>query len=386
MLRPQFTRQQVADLELEEKHVQYLLLTIQPDHSTGWAGPLDLSVLFFRLTMDSATEFLFGQSVLSQLQVIPDHALDKSELLGKGDWRAFGMHFDRGTHALGRRARLAGRSWMHFSRTFPEDCREIHRYADHFVRLALQRANEREKSPATVEEGKRYVFLYELTKETRDPLELRCQLLHILLAGRDTTAGLLGWAFFELARHPDVYEKLRRTILETFGPYESPRDITIERLKGCTFLQYVLNETLRLWPPVPINSRMAVRDTTLPVGGGPDGKSPVYVRKGEEIAYQVYVMHRREDIWGPDASEWRPDRWYGRKPGWEYLPFNGGQRICLGQQFALMEAGYVMTRLVQKFDKIVPADPTEKAVHQYGVTSAPRTVLVRLHDATAYSE
>jgi cytochrome P450 len=64
---------------------------------------------------------------------------------------------------------------------------------------------------------------------------------------------------------------------------------------------------------------------------------------------QVHVLHRREDLWGADASSFVPERWDGRRPGWEYLPFNGGPRICLGQQFALTEAGYVAVRLLQRY-------------------------------------
>lgn len=89
---------------------------------------------------------------------------------------------------------------------------------------------------------------------------------------------------------------------------------------------------LRLWPVVPNNARAAIRDTVLPLGGGPDGKSPVFVKKGTTLAYSVYAMHRRQDIYGPDAAEFRPERWETIRPGWEYLPFNGGPRICLGRK------------------------------------------------------
>jgi cytochrome P450 len=78
----------------------------------------------------------------------------------------------------------------------------------------------------------------------------------------------------------------------------------------------------------------------------------VYVKKGMQVDYSVYVMQRRKDLWGEDADEFRPDRWDGRKSGWEYLPFNGGPRICIGQQFALTEAGYVIVRLAQRFERI----------------------------------
>lgn len=118
---------------------------------------------------------------------------------------------------------------------------------------------------------------------------------------------------------------------------------------------------LRLYPSVPVNSRAAVKTTTLPVGGGPTGTAPVLVRKGEAVGYCVYAMHRRKDIYGPDADEFRPERWENdalKNVGWGYLPFNGGPRICLGQDFALLEAGFTIVRLLQTFETI---DRTEKS-------------------------
>lgn len=73
----------------------------------------------------------------------------------------------------------------------------------------------------------------------------------------------------------------------------------------------------------------------------------------------VYEMHRREDIYGADAHEFRPERWEdgGLRPGWGYLPFNGGPRICLGQQYALTEASYVIVRMAQEFQTLESRDP-----------------------------
>ncbi|KAL8960358.1 MAG: hypothetical protein Q9193_002928 [Seirophora villosa] len=98
----------------------------------------------------------------------------------------------------------------------------------------------------------------------------------------------------------------------------------------------------------------------LPVGGGPDLKSPVYVAKGEGIAYSVYSMHRRPDFYGTDAELFRPERWNEDLPmnkdpinaKWGYLPFNGGPRICLGMDFGLNEAAYTVVRLIQRFPTI----------------------------------
>jgi cytochrome P450 len=116
------------------------------------------------------------------------------------------------------------------------------------------------------------------------------------------------------------------------------------------------NTALRLYPVVPLNSRFAKQNTTLPRGGGPDGKSPVFIKKGAPVSYSVYSMHRREDIYGPDAKEFKPERWKTLRSGWGYLPFNGGPRICVGQQFALTEAGYTTVRLMQQFESCEARD------------------------------
>jgi cytochrome P450 len=126
--------------------------------------------------------------------------------------------------------------------------------------------------------------------------------------------------FYNLSRDPVRYKKLRDIIINNFGTYDDPRDITFEKLKECKYLRYVNDETLRLYPPVAINCREANKDTTLPRGGGKDGNSPLFIPKGMMCDYSVHVMHHRKDIWGPDAEEFKPERWEGKKVGWEFLP------------------------------------------------------------------
>lgn len=92
------------------------------------------------------------------------------------------------------------------------------------------------------------------------------------------------------------------------------------------------------------------------MGGGPEGKDPVFVPKGDIVVYTPYAMHRRKDFYGEDADDFKPERWETLRPGWEYLPFNGGPRICLGQQYALTEAGYVTIRLCQEFKELMSRD------------------------------
>jgi cytochrome P450 len=104
----------------------------------------------------------------------------------------------------------------------------------------------------------------------------------------------------------------------------------------------LIYEALRLYPSVSVNTRTAIRTTVLPTGGGPDRQSPVLVPKGSAIAYSVYSMHRRPDLYGMDAEVFRPERWEEDMPmnhnptnaKWGYLPFNGGPRICIGCKYS----------------------------------------------------
>ena len=111
-----------------------------------------------------------------------------------------------------------------------------------------------------------------------------------------------------------------------------------------------------MYPPVPLHNRTAKKATILPRGGGPDGTAPILVREGEVVVFSQYVNARRKNIFGPDADEFRPERWEDQENsnpyGWAYFPFNGGPRACLGQDFALMEVSYTIVRILQEFEMI----------------------------------
>ena len=134
-----------------------------------------------------------------------------------------------------------------------------------------------------------------------------------------------------------MLSRLRDEIENVCGLGAGAPEPTREDLKHMPYLNLVIKEVLRLYPSVPVNSREASCYTTLPVGGGPDGESPILVRPGEGVGYCVYVMHRRKDLYGEDADEFRPERWEGdalKDIGYGYLPFNGGPRLCLGRKFS----------------------------------------------------
>ena len=229
---------------------------------------------------------------------------------------------------------------------------------DDFVNIFIEKALA--LSPQELEEKSKhdegYTFLHAIAAYTRDRKTLRDQLVSILLAGRDTTACTLAWSIYELSLQPHIVQKLRSEIIEKVGLERAP---TYDDLKNMKYLQHVVNERLRLYPVVPYNVRVALQDTTLPTGGGPDGSQPVAVLKGTPIGYSTLVMQRRTDIYPPQESgfpavdKFVPERWDHWTPkAWTYIPFNGGPRICIGQNFALTEMGYTLVRLFQRFEKL----------------------------------
>ncbi|KAB8238392.1 hypothetical protein ETB97_012285 [Aspergillus alliaceus] len=356
LIRPTFTKMRIADLDLFESHFQDLLAALPPRSPYSGLIEVDLQPLFFRMTLDSATEVLLGRSFHS-LRAPPGSPFHR--FMEAFDYAQLKVHtrdlLDRGWMkplGLFRRLLRGGRKDR-----FDEACETVNTVLDETIREFLGQLHAGGSSQEKTDQDhkqKLYVLLEEMVQSTRDPLELRYELLNVLIAGRDTTASLLSNVFFMLARRPDLWTEVRTEVLRVVGQ----RPPTYEALRDLKAVRNVLFECLRLYPPVPFNSRCATTDTVLPRGGGPDGQSPILVRAGQAVNYHVYALHRRPDIFGPDAVVFRPSRWNdpSLRPGWGYIPFNGGPRICLGQQFALTEASYTVVRLIQQFIAIERRD------------------------------
>ncbi len=158
---------------------------------------------------------------------------------------------------------------------------------------------------------------------------------------------------YSLAVHPDVLKKLREEILALLpggSPYEDIRGLKyracilnimsfpiLKSLCNNASVRACLNETLRLFPPVPINERASVKATTLP-RASPDEKPYYMPGPHSSVTYFPLLMQRRKDLWGEDADRFNPERWLNEqrvmeltKDPFKFLPFNAGPRICLGQ-------------------------------------------------------
>ncbi|KAL7620240.1 hypothetical protein AAE478_009233 [Parahypoxylon ruwenzoriense] len=372
LLRPQFAREMISDPQLEEHHLQNLWGQLPADTSSGWTQKTDLAPLFFRFTLDTATEFIFGQSANS-LQQRQQHNSDKNKS------KDLAQHFNAAKVWIDKRGALAKFYWLMNSTEFKEHCAAIHAFADGIV---ADRLAHGDPEKGNGKDGGRFNLLNELAKETQDARELRNETLHVLIAGRDTTGCLLGWVAYFLARHPSVFSKLRAAILERFG--EAP-PTDFRALSQVPYLQWVINEALRVATVIPLNERIALRDTVMPRGGGPDGRSRVFVPEGTQVLVPLYAMQHRADIWGPDVEEFRPERWETHRPGWEFIPFGAGARKCLGQQFGRQEVSYVISRFCQKYDRIENMEEGDGRIRlHHAIENRSGTgVQVRLHEAKA---
>ncbi|TVY84832.1 Cytochrome P450 52A5 [Lachnellula suecica] len=330
LIRPQFMKERVSDLGIFEKHSQVLINVIK---NNGLGKEIDIFEMFQRYTLDAATEFLLGRSVDNL--IVPNVA--------------FAQAFADVQNILALKGQLGPLQSLLPLKKLNEQVKVIRVFVDSFVDEVLA------YSPAELEakSKKEYTFLESLALFTRDRKVLRDQIVSVLLAGRDTTASALSWTFYELARHPEVVVKLRDEIISTLGLDRSP---TYTDLKNMKYLQNCLHETLRLYPSVPFNVRIAAKDTTLPTGGGISMTEPIGLLENDVCIYSALSLHRREDLYPPGSNvlNYDPDRWLTWQPKpWDYVPFNGGPRICVGQQFALTEMGFTIVRLLQQFDEVV---------------------------------
>lgn len=131
--------------------------------------------------------------------------------------------------------------------------------------------------------------------------------------------------------------------------------------------------------------RVAVQDTSLPRGGGADGLSPIGIPKGTTIYYSPLYLQRQEHLYPPGADHlsFKPERWEAWQPApWTYLPFNGGPRICIGQQFALTEIAYTIVRLLQRYERMESRMPSAPPILVTNVSVRPQgAVKVKLYKA-----
>ena len=180
--------------------------------------------------------------------------------------------------------------------------------------------------------------------------EVRDQIITIFLAGHETTAMAMTWTWFLLSQHPHVESKLHAELNSVLGG----RAPTHEDLSKLIYTRMVVEESMRIYPPVHTIGREAIAADTLV------GKR---IPKGSTILISPWVLHRHVKHWDNpgrfDPERFSPQRAAAR-PRFSYLPFGGGKRICIGAAFALAEATILLATLAQRYSlRVVPGHPVE---------------------------
>ncbi|GIL65093.1 hypothetical protein Vafri_18867 [Volvox africanus] len=177
--------------------------------------------------------------------------------------------------------------------------------------------------------------------------QLRDDLMTLLIAGHETTAAVLTWTLYTLAAHPEATEAIRREVDEVLGD----RTPTVEDIKSLRFTTRVINEAMRLYPQPPVLIRRALQD---------DKFDQYVVPAGSDLFISVWNLHRSPTLWD-DPERFKPER-FGPLDGpipneitenFSYLPFGGGRRKCIGDQFALFEALVALAMLLRRYDFVL---------------------------------
>ncbi|CAN6179599.1 unnamed protein product [Urochloa humidicola] len=213
----------------------------------------------------------------------------------------------------------------------------------------------------------RFIIQSKRDPETMNDRYLRDIVLNFLIAGKDTTGNTLSWFFYMLCKNPIVHDKISLEINESveWAREDNNTEDFIERLnEGAIdkmhYLHAAISETLRLFPAVPLDGKMADEDDVLPNG--------YRVIKGDGMNYMIYAMGRMTYLWGEDAEDFRPDRWlvngvFQQESPYKFVSFNAGPRICLGKDFAYRQMKIMAATLIHFF-RFKLADESKDATYK----------------------
>ncbi|KAJ7053490.1 cytochrome P450 monooxygenase pc-1 [Mycena amicta] len=319
MTRPFFSKERISHFDTLDTHAELVVSSLQSRSRAGHA--IDFQDLIGRFTMDSATEMLFGTCFDSLKGSIPyaHNATANAVRIQHTESRenTFVAAFNDAMEGIAirdQRGVLAPLSeiWWDCTR---EPMAIVSAFLDPIIEAAVERKRVADAMGGEKREAQN--LLDELLDATSDPKILKDETLNILLAGRDTTMHTLTMVIYFLSIYPAVCLRLRAEVLAHVGPTRRP---AYDDIKNMKYLRAVINASV------------------------------------DETLYSVFLMQRRKDLWGPDADEFDPDRFLDERlkkylltNSFQFLPFNAGPRICLGQQFAYNEMSFMLIRLLQAF-------------------------------------
>ncbi|XP_062218315.1 cytochrome P450 97B2, chloroplastic-like isoform X1 [Phragmites australis] len=270
-------------------------------------------------------------------------------------------------------------------RKFHSDLKVINDCLDNLIKNAKETRQEadveklQQRDYSSLKDVSLLRFLVDMRGADVDDRQLRDDLMTMLIAGHETTAAVLTWSVFLLAQNPTKMSKAQAEIDSVL----SNGAITVECLKKMEYIKSIIVESLRLYPQPPLLIRRSLRPDKLP-GGYNGAKEGYEIPAGTDIFVSIYNLHRSPYFWDR-PNEFEPERfsvpkndegiegWAGFDPGrspgamypneiiadFAFLPFGGGPRKCVGDQFALLESTVALALLLRKFDVELRGSPDE---------------------------
>ena len=244
---------------------------------------------------------------------------------------------------------------------------EVKKFGLHIVRTAKKRrANAAFESLVDNSDPVFGSLIDSLIESFRNPNVVADSAMNFLSAGRDTTAQSLTWTFYAFMRHQHVIPSLLQEINEKIPAVE---EINVSTLKPShtPYTMAVYYESLRLYPPVPLEIKQCEAPVTLP-----DGTS---LPSSSIIVWCIWALNRSSQMYGSDAGSFRPERWlnpstgeFSPKTAFEFPVFNGGPRACLGKKMAELMGVWVIINLVREFNFEEVGDGEKERVSQNSLT------------------
>ena len=189
-------------------------------------------------------------------------------------------------------------------------------------------------------------------------IELRDELMTLMLAGHETTATAIAWSLYWVHRHPEIKAKLRAEIA-SLGANPDPME-----LAKLPYLDAVCKETLRIYPVAMLTFPRTVLEPTELIG--------YKLEAGQVLMGCIYLLHQREDIY-PEPHKFKPERFLEREfSSYEFFPFGGGKRRCIGEALAKLEMKLVLGTIIARYELELESDRPEVPARR-GVTLAPKT-------------
>uniref|UniRef100_M4C055 Uncharacterized protein n=1 Tax=Hyaloperonospora arabidopsidis (strain Emoy2) TaxID=559515 RepID=M4C055_HYAAE len=358
---------------LIQRHTLLLQQVLMKAVSTN--QPVDLYMLLHRFTFKAFAEMVFNNSlegIDSELEHPFEQAFDAAQSIVAGRlqqpvwlWKL--------------------RRWLNIGqeRKLREHLKLIDAFIMDIISVAIEKQRERQQdlqagNPIEKTDQDLVSIVLECIAQDGDmvsPIDVRNIAVAALGAGRDTSADTMSWLLHTLTQHPQVETQLRAEVLDKVPTLALDASYvpTMDDVQGLVYLEATIQELLRLHTPVPFTMRECIRDTVFPDG--------TFVSKGTTVGMCHFGTARRTEVWGPDAKEFKPERFIDPETGkLRHLPaaklnaFSGGQRACVGKALAMLEMKIVIATLVARFH-LVPV-PGQNVQYAMGITIGMRTSLM----------